>query len=69
MYNISRLGFSDWDPGCLSRIRFFSIPDPESRVDKIPDPDPHQRSFNQETDAKFSKIRSGMFIPDPGSWL
>ncbi len=25
------------DPGCLSRIRIFSIPDPGSRVEKIPD--------------------------------
>jgi hypothetical protein len=32
------------------------IPDPGARVDKIPDPDPHQRSFNTKTDNKFSKI-------------
>ncbi len=42
---------------------------PASRVGKIPDPDPHQRiktCLTQKTDTKFSKIRSGMFIPDPG---
>jgi Sec7-like guanine-nucleotide exchange factor len=27
------------DPGCLSRIRIFSIPDPGSK--RFPDPDPH----------------------------
>jgi hypothetical protein len=39
---------------------------------RILNPDPHQRIlvfFTQKTDTKFSKIRSGMFIPDPGSWL
>jgi hypothetical protein len=44
----------------------FSFPDLGSRVDKTPDP--HQRIlvfFTQKTDAKFSKIRSRMFIPDP----
>jgi hypothetical protein len=42
---------------------------PASRVDKIPGPDPHQRMMyflTQKTDIKFSKTRSGMFIPDPG---
>jgi hypothetical protein len=29
------------DPGCLSRIQYFYIPDPGSKVDKILDPDPH----------------------------
>jgi hypothetical protein len=29
------------DPGCLSRIRIFSIPDPGSKRFRIPDP--HQR--------------------------
>jgi hypothetical protein len=47
------------DPGYFSRIRFFH---PGFRVDKIPDPDLHQK-----TDSKFSKIRSGMSIPYPGS--
>ncbi len=40
---------------------------PGSRVDKIPDP--HQRILGfltQKIDTKFAKIRSGMFIPDPG---
>jgi len=32
---------------------------------------PHQRILflTQKTDVKFSKIRSGTFIPDLGSWL
>jgi hypothetical protein len=55
--------------GCLSRIPdlIFSIPNPGSRVNKIPDP--HQAFLTQKTDTKFSKIRSGTFIPDPGFWL
>jgi hypothetical protein len=32
---------SDADPGCLSRILIFSIPDSGSK--RFPDPDPHQR--------------------------
>jgi hypothetical protein len=56
----------------------FSIQDPGSRVDKIPDP--HQRItvfLTQKTATKFSKIGSSKFIldsgpgvkkaPDPGS--
>jgi hypothetical protein len=42
----------------------------DSKVDKIPDPDPHQIILVYLTEknyAKFSKIRSGMFIPDPRS--
>jgi hypothetical protein len=35
------------------------MPDLGSRVDKIPDPDLHQK-----TETKFKK-RPGMFIPDP----
>ncbi len=41
-----------------------------SSIDKISDPDLHQRIcvfVTQKNDIKFSKIRSGMFIPDPGS--
>ncbi len=37
------LYFSVADPGCLSRIRIFSIPGPGSKRLRIPDPDPHQR--------------------------
>jgi hypothetical protein len=37
---------------------------PECRVDKIPDPDLHQRIQVFLTQAQ---IRSRMFIPDPGS--
>jgi hypothetical protein len=31
------------DPGCLSRIRLFSIPDPRSELSPSRIPDPHQR--------------------------
>jgi hypothetical protein len=47
----------------VSRIR-----DPGSRVDNIPDPKSASNNlsiFNPKTVYKFSKIRSGMFIPDP----
>ncbi len=51
-----------------SRIRFFSFPDPGL--------DPGSGSslknlsiLTQETDIKFSQIRSRMFITDLGSWL
>ncbi len=53
------------DPGCLSRI-----PNPELTRSRIRDP--HQRIqvfLTQKTISKKSKIRSGIFIPDPGSWL
>jgi hypothetical protein len=43
---------------------------PGSRVDKIPDLDLYQRVkvfLTPKTDQKFSKLRSGMFIPDPWS--
>ncbi len=56
------------DPGS----DFFSIPDPVSRVDKIPNSDPHQRTqvvLTQNIWQLSSKIRSVMFIPDPGPWL
>ncbi len=64
------LRIRDVYPGSNSFL--FRIPDLGSRVDKIPDPHPHQRilvflSLNTET--KFSNVRSGMFIPDPGFWL
>jgi hypothetical protein len=50
----------------------LSIPDPGSRVGKIPDPIKHSKYFlpkNRIPGIKVSKIRSGMFKPDPGSWL
>jgi hypothetical protein len=31
------------DPGCLSRIPIFSIPDPDPGSNRFPDPHPHQR--------------------------
>ncbi len=43
------------------------IPDPGSRVDKIPDPDPHRKIkvfLTQKTDTEFSKEKTRMFIPD-----
>ncbi len=53
------------DPGCLSRIQ-----NPGSDFyhpgSQILDPDPHQSAkvfLTQKSDTKFSKIRSGMFIP------
>jgi hypothetical protein len=46
----------------------FPIPDPGSRLDKIPDPNP-RLFLNQKTDTKFSKIRSVMLIPDSGTWI
>jgi hypothetical protein len=39
------------DPGCLSRFRIFSIPDPGSRVKKIPDP--------ETVSNNLSNLRSG----------
>jgi hypothetical protein len=46
------------DPRCLSWIQ--GRLDPGSRIFKS--------IFNPKTDTNFFKIRSGMFIPDPGSW-
>ncbi len=54
--------YSVADPVCLYRN-----PNPTF---SIPDPDLHKRIeviLTQKSDAKFSKISSGMFIPDPGS--
>jgi hypothetical protein len=58
-------------PVHILRIRYvypgsdFFIPDPGSRVDKIPDSGSGSASKN----TRFSKIRSGMFITDPGSLI
>jgi hypothetical protein len=55
------------DPGCLSRILSFSIPDPGSK--RFPDPHLHQRIYVfQPIVSKLSKIWSGMFIPDLDFW-
>jgi hypothetical protein len=46
----------------------FSYPDPGSKRFRILDPDPHQRIkvfLNPKNCFKLSRIRSGMFIPDP----
>jgi hypothetical protein len=64
------ISFSVADLRWLSRIRVFQSRIKDLAVDKIPDPDPHQRIkviLAQKTDTKFSKISSRMFIPDPGS--
>jgi hypothetical protein len=55
----------------------FPIPDPGFRVDKMPQPDLHQRVLvflTQTSDTgpygyptKFSKVRFEMFIPGPRS--
>jgi hypothetical protein len=45
----------------------FSIPDPESRVKKIPDPRPHQRNkllLTQKTVSELSEKLSWIFFPD-----
>jgi hypothetical protein len=47
------------DPGCLSRIRIFSIPDPGSKRSRIPDPDPHLRIqifLNPKVGSKLAEI-------------
>ncbi len=51
----------------LSRIRIFqsTIPDPESKRFRIPDPDQRISIFNTKIAFKLSDIWSGMFIPDP----
>ncbi len=66
------------NPGCLSQIRIFFIPDPGLRVKKIPDPGSESASknlsiFNPKIVSKLSEKWSGMFIPDAdpvsGSWF
>ncbi len=47
------------DPGCLSRIWIFSIPDPASKKLSI---------LTQKIVSKLSEIWSGMFLPDPDPW-
>ncbi len=62
------------DPGCLSRIRLFSIPDPGSELSPYRIPDPHQRIkyFNPKSTEKWflssRKYYPGCSsrIPDPG---
>ncbi len=44
------------NPGCLSRIRNFSIPDPGFKRFRIPDPDPPQRILNPKIVSKLSEI-------------
>jgi hypothetical protein len=69
---VAVLRIRDVYPGSRLPVPTFSIPDPGSRVDKIPDPDQHQRVsvfLTQKTDTQFLKIKSGMFNPDPGSWI
>jgi hypothetical protein len=84
--SLSRSKFGDEissvaDPGCLSRIYIFSIPDSWSRIQIFSILDPGSwirikefKYFNQKKIVfKLSKIWSGFFIPDldpgSGSWL
>jgi hypothetical protein len=43
------------DPGCLSRIRIFSNPDPGSRVKNIPDPGSTSKNLSILTQKIVSK--------------
>ncbi len=69
--NISELNLSCLnqccDPGCLSRIWIFPIPDPGSKDSGIPDPAriKELKYFNPKIVSKLSEIWSGMFISDP----
>jgi hypothetical protein len=61
-------GSSVADPGCLSRIRIFSIPDPnffhpgsQIRIFSIPDPNFSSRIRIKE----FNDFMIRLFIPDP----
>ncbi len=58
LFNISFLCFSVADPGCLSRIRIFSIPDPGSASKNL-------SILSRKMVSKLSEIRSGFFIPNP----
>ncbi len=49
---------SDADPGCLSRIRIFSIPDPGSASKNV-------SILTQKIVTVLSEIWSWLFIPDP----
>ncbi len=61
------LFFSVADPGCLSRIWIFPIPDPDSNVfhpgSRIRNKE--FKYFNLNNFSKLSEIWSGLFIPDP----
>ena len=54
------------DPGCLSRIRIFSIPDPGSRVKKIPGSGSASKNLSILTQKMFLSwvVSSGKY--DPG---
>ncbi len=56
MAGLSKVIDSYADPGCLSRIRIFSIPDPHQNIVSI---------LTQKIVSKLSEIWSGLFIPDP----
>jgi hypothetical protein len=66
------LRIQDVYPGSRTSDLILSITNPGSRVDKISDPIKDFQYFepkNRIPGIKVSKIRSGMFKPDPGSWL
>jgi hypothetical protein len=50
------------DPGCLSRIRIFSIPDPGF-------PSKNLSILTQKMVSVLSELWSGMFIPDPDPYF
>jgi hypothetical protein len=60
------------DPGSDFFHPGYRIPDPGLTRSRIPDPCQTQRIsvfLTHKIDNLYSKIRSGMFIPDPGSWI
>ncbi len=60
------------DPGCLSRIRIFSIPVLGSGVKKIPDPGSASKNLSiltQNIVSKLSEILNRDVHPGSGSWI
>ncbi len=60
------------DPGSDFFHPGYRIPDPGLTRSRIPDPCQTQRIsvfLTHKIDTLYSKIRSGIFIPDPGSWI
>jgi hypothetical protein len=60
------------DPGCLSGIPEPTFFHPGSRVEKIPDPDPHKQFKHFEPKNKIRNVhpRSRIWIVvHPGSWI
>ncbi len=53
------------DPGCVSRIRIFSIPHPGSEFIPSRIRIKNFKYLTQKSISKLSEIWSGLFIPDP----